>query len=70
MASESPLPLRRLAPPAEPMKKTIFHLGAALLFSFPAFAVFAADPAITRTPIRGEVIINRTNPTFATGEGF
>jgi hypothetical protein len=46
------------------MKSTLLLLGAAVLLSAPDSPVSAADATNPRTPIRGEVIINRTNSAW------
>ena len=46
------------------MKSTFVLLAIALLFSVPGSTALAADAAISLKPIRGEVIINRTNSAW------
>ncbi len=46
------------------MKSFLFVLSAALLLSAPDSPVFAANATVPLRPIRGEVIINRTNAAW------
>ena len=46
------------------MKSALLVLGAAVLLSAPVSPVFGANAAVPQRPIRGEVIISRTDSAW------
>src|ERR1700722_16262820 len=46
------------------LKPVLVIFGIALLFSVPDSTAFAANPSVPLKPVRGEVIINRTNSAW------